>query len=434
MSNNFTAQIFILLFLTLQIPFLIMFDFENLVLLNILNIIVLMFISLNKLFKEFKSFYIVTLGYVGLIFLDITKYNFIHTQYIEKDYVYYAFYFSYVSYFIYVLVYIISSFNFKAKVNNYFNVDKFNKIIIPLSALFLLFYTSVDILIPSLSDNPILILIGFFPKATTIFMIIMYLKTRNKIYIILSLVFILFTFTETSRRVYITFLFIVIPVILSYIIYMKIRIKFIYKFLFVVVLISFFIFLNYLRSTHNYGEGYDPNNKIKNTINYIVTLKSLDTFYNTAYVIKNFPNKYEYYYGETYISVLFMLLPRSLWEEKPIGFAAQLGVLQRLNTQEFSFDKWNSINKFSLSPGFIGEAYANLGFLGIIILSILFGLISKLYDTRIKLEDLFTNYNILPYMSFYGSFFLLLRGDFFSALYFSIFYFLFFKIIIRVCK
>jgi oligosaccharide repeat unit polymerase len=315
--------------------------------------------------------------------------------------------------------------------NLFFHKQRIVYFFAPLSIVLLIFYIFLIENAPSLSQSPLLLLISFLPKAMIIVSLYIYIKSNNKYFLYLFLILIFLSFAESSRRIYITIFFILLPLIISYIYQRHGKISFIHKLNFSIVLIIFFIFLNFLRSSHDFGEGYEEDSEILNTINYIQNMRSIDTFYNTSFIIENFPNNYNYYYGETYFAALVMFIPRSIWNEKPVSFAAPLGVLQRLDTQDFTFEDWNSINQFSLSPGFIGEAWANFGILGVIILSALFGAFTRIIDNTVNIIDIVRNINLLPYLSYYGAAFILLRGDFFSAVYFTIFFYIYLKLLVK---
>ncbi|APG60426.1 hypothetical protein LPB144_08420 [Christiangramia salexigens] len=396
----------------------------------------LIFFGFHRFFVEFSTFKIALLGFGIMIFLDIASFHFIDPKPIKKSSLIFALIYSYLSFLIFLIGY---NFTKKAyrKVNNNpksFSMYKFEKIIIPISFIFLIVFAVLQVLYPAETKNPFFLLISFLPKATTVLFFLFYLETRKKKYLIFFLIFMMFSLTETSRRIYITLFFILLPIFIGYFNYRNKILPRRTKNFLVIIGLSFFIFLNYLRANHDFGEGYKEDNLIGNTWHYIISLKSLDTFYNTTFIIENFPNRFNYYLGETYSSVLFMFVPRAIWLDKPVGFAAPLGVLQRNGEQDFTLAEWQEINMYSLSPGFIGEAYANLGIIGIITLSFVFGVQCKKFDLSFRPEMMYHNYKYVSYFAWCAAFFLLLRGDFFSAVYFSVFYFIFIRLIVKYCQ
>jgi hypothetical protein len=192
--------------------------------------------------------------------------------------------------------------------------------------------------------------------------------------------------------------------------------------------IGIFFYMNFLRADMDIGEGYEEGAEFNNTINYMMQLTALDTYDNTAYLLSNFPSKYDYYYGETYAALFVQFIPRSLWEGKPVGLGGPLGLLKNAGIREFTKAKWvREARGISYSPGFIGEAYANFGVIGIFILSILFGLGTKFFDSNVRLEEVLENPVQMANTAWYGSFFLLLRGDMVMALYYSALFYLFLR-------
>ncbi len=182
-----------------------------------------------------------------------------------------------------------------------------------------------------------------------------------------------------------------------------------------------FLWLNYMRAEHDFGEGFDPNDPVGNTLEYVITFKSIDTFCNTAFLIDKIPDMRPYYYGETYAAVFVALIPRSFWPNKPTGLGAPLGVMYKFGEFEFSPDAWLDANMFSLSPGLVGEAYANGGFLGVALVSWLVGVAIFLFDKTVLSRPI--GPESLPYLGLVSFFFLVFRGDFYAAMNFPLFLF-----------
>jgi oligosaccharide repeat unit polymerase len=201
------------------------------------------------------------------------------------------------------------------------------------------------------------------------------------------------------------------------------------------MLIFLFIFLNWMRGEHNFGEGYIEGDRLANTLQYIKTLKSLDTFYNTGFIVENFPGEFHYYYGETYASVLVGLVPRSMWPSKPVGLGAPLGLMQVAGIQDFDPVKWVKFNQYSLSPGFIGEAYANFGVLGVIMFSLAFGWTAKIIDRKV-FHDRSQGFDLrqLIYLPIMIAFLLMGRGDFYSAVIYTLFMWFFLKLMTKLLR
>lgn len=195
---------------------------------------------------------------------------------------------------------------------------------------------------------------------------------------------------------------------------------------------AFFVFLNYLRANHNFGEDYVEGAAFANTLNYILSLRSIDTFANSALVVSWFGERYDFYFGSTYLAFFVSFIPREIWIDKPVGFAAPLALIYATGSQAFDLSTWQDLNYFSLSPGFVGEAYANFGWFGIVFLSFLLGFYVQFVDKRIRK----IGYSIdnVAWFAFLPFFFLVMRGDFYSAINFPITLFFGVKIFFLVNK
>lgn len=75
----------------------------------------------------------------------------------------------------------------------------------------------------------------------------------------------------------------------------------------------------------------------------------------------------------TILKPLFMVIPRSIWPEKPVALCIQ--ILPQLGI---------NIPGYSAAPGFIGESLALLGLLGIVFFPALWGVVCGRYDRVIR--------------------------------------------------
>lgn len=277
-------------------------------------------------------------------------------------------------------------------------------------------------------------IVGYYLKASIIFFFAIMLKMRKIRYALLVVLLIVLGVDDTSRRAYVV---IFIPMLMIFIsdwnqrrYISALKMKILVSVLFVVL----FVFLNYLRSDHDFGDGYVKGDKVGNTISYIRDLKSVDTFYNTVYIFENFPGRFKYYLGETYLSVFVGLIPRSIWPSKPVGLAAPLGLMQLYGVQEFDMNLWIKSNQYSLSPGLVGEAHANFGYFGAVFIFVALGVIAKFFDARYKKRIMIGEMYSLHILPVFPTFMLLSRGDFYSAVLYGTFVSLFVYCMVRIVR
>jgi hypothetical protein len=86
-------------------------------------------------------------------------------------------------------------------------------------------------------------------------------------------------------------------------------------------------------------------------------------FDDTKYVYDHYGRSQEFLYGHSLYTILVNPIPRSLWQNKPIGFG-------KLYAESRGYPRSNPT---SLAAGIAGEGYANFGILGIAIFAIIFG-------------------------------------------------------------
>jgi oligosaccharide repeat unit polymerase len=90
------------------------------------------------------------------------------------------------------------------------------------------------------------------------------------------------------------------------------------------------------------------------------------------HVIKDFGSKFDYLYGISYAKVLFFMVPRRLFPEKPRAFAVQLATLYEPGATT------------SFAATQLGELYANFGVLSVVLLPFITLLILQLSDRLLQ--------------------------------------------------
>lgn len=276
-------------------------------------------------------------------------------------------------------------------------------------------------------------LIGHSLKAVTIFIFVLYLLTRRRILLYTAILGVFISLTDTSRRAMISVFFPILVLYLDSTGTVATR-KSVRRLLPIAAsFVALFVFLNYMRAEHDFGYGYVEGDAIQNTVSYMTTLRSIDTFYNTGFIMENFPNQFETLDGSTYASLLVSPIPRNVWPGKPYGLGGQLGYMQMFLSDDFDHDRWISYGLYSLSPGFVGEAYANFGVLGIVLVSVIVGFGLRHYDQRVIVRSRGPRFlwrDRMPYVVFLPAFLLMGRGDFYSACIYSVYLFIILKMLI----
>lgn len=384
----------------------------------------LVYISLSKLIDaKFNALYATTLGMGGLVLIDIGKYYYLDSKRIAwvGDGIYQevalliwlSCLVIFFTYFLFIRLVASERKRYVYTKKARLNINLLKVILLPLSAVFSM-----------LNDGSgHLSIVGGIIKGLIVALFIYGLIEKDRVAIFVSIVSLLIGVDDSSRRAYIA---IFLPAIFIFIYIIRAKhgeITVGRKILAGLFLLFFFVFLNAIRSTNDFGEGFDPEHRVNNTIHYITHLTSIDTFYNTAFLVERFPDPWDYYYGETYLSILVAPIPRSLWPDKPVSLGAPLGLMNRYGYRgKFDNSLWEDANQFSLSPGFVGEAYANFGYIGVLVISSLLGFAMALFDKKIIAGGITPR--TIPWLMFLSTFLVLHRGDFYVSVNYPIFMFL----------
>jgi hypothetical protein len=128
----------------------------------------------------------------------------------------------------------------------------------------------------------------------------------------------------------------------------------------------------------------------------------LDAFENGMQLVRAVPEYHDYLYGSTLASVLYNPVPRILWPGKPSP--SPIDVLVKTG---FGL---GSIFEPNIAVSLIGELYANLGWLGVLLGMLLFGWTAKRIHSHLSM--LGTQYALTQLGLFCGFIPLIFRGNF----------------------
>jgi len=92
---------------------------------------------------------------------------------------------------------------------------------------------------------------------------------------------------------------------------------------------------------------------------------AFDIYSTTADVIETFPSKIAYVHGESLLPLVFGLVPRPLWPDKPYPFGLYMNIVKGESLQARSA---------SLAVGLTGEGYGNFGLFGAFLWGAMLGL------------------------------------------------------------
>jgi hypothetical protein len=102
----------------------------------------------------------------------------------------------------------------------------------------------------------------------------------------------------------------------------------------------------------------------------VLGLNNLRAVENTIWLVENMRDK-DVMFGSTFLAVATAVVPRVVWEDKPLGGGPSLRNL----ISPGSYDLVSGENLTSYSPGIVTEGYLNFGFSGFIVTGITFGIL-----------------------------------------------------------
>ena len=135
-------------------------------------------------------------------------------------------------------------------------------------------------------------------------------------------------------------------------------------------------------------------------------------------------NKIDFLYGIEFIKPIYSIIPREIWDTKPISIASLFAIITN--------PEWYYSTGGSLPLTIYGEVFWNFGYLSFIIF-IIIGYVMKKLDKGIEYNILHNNPNISIYIVCISLSFHLLRGpvDNFWMLYLFLFIFIFMEQLLR---
>lgn len=89
----------------------------------------------------------------------------------------------------------------------------------------------------------------------------------------------------------------------------------------------------------------------------------------TAFCLKTFGRREDFLLGHTFYTILVNPVPRELWPNKPMGFGRLLVLIRQGKYKSHGATS----EGISFAAGLAGEGYANGGYLGIVLLSVIVG-------------------------------------------------------------
>lgn len=141
-------------------------------------------------------------------------------------------------------------------------------------------------------------------------------------------------------------------------------------------------------------------------VSLITAGEGFDVNLNTAFILKVYPDEFDFRWFQHFQTLLLNPIPRFLWESKPIAFGAVLSAdLYNIDIEDIFVN---------LGPGFFGEAYASGGWISVFITAVFFIVSARVLITylRQRLEGPELTIMSLVLIALYA---FVWRGDFLNA-------------------
>lgn len=237
------------------------------------------------------------------------------------------------------------------------------------------------------TQNPILSILSVLSRFLPMFLLLVFIKKNNLWRLIIFLLVLLTSFPTGIPRFFVGFIY--IPILLAFFDRMRNTFGVVVGIFFSMFIL--FPFLNQFR----YFDGIE-NLKVVDGMSFLLE-GHFDAYQNFMSVIK-----FDFItYGEQLLGAVLFFIPRSVWEDKPVGSGYALA-----EKHGFMFN--------NISMPYLAEGYVNFGLVGVFLFSIILGFFMKKIDT-----GLLQSHNSLHYglgVFFCSALFFMQRGDLMTSI------------------
>lgn len=183
----------------------------------------------------------------------------------------------------------------------------------------------------------------------------------------------------------------------------------------VIGLVLFSVILGSVRNNMRSGKSSDFEGFSIENIAF--TLESNFNIYQPFYgLVEHYPNDFDFTYGQAmFVYPFIMLIPRAIWADKPMGSDYPISVATKKTISEFAIDT------AGMATPNIGEYYLDFGIIGVVIISLVIGVVSK---KMLKFYYSPSIYDLITYAIFCGFLIQFINRGYIAQL-FTLFIFLF---------
>jgi len=232
-----------------------------------------------------------------------------------------------------------------------------------------------------------------------------YKKFKKITFLLLFPLTLIIGFLRGSKLVFLA------PILMVVVVYhyfkKNIKMKYIVIFLLLTVLLVPVLDIN--RGTANLSDFFS---RTLNTYNPLKSIRVfMDRFHDMdslIYIIKDTPRVMDYQLGKTIMPIFVSWIPRRFWPEKPvISFGRVFG-------ESYYGEFWTS-KSGAASATIIGEAYINFHIAGILLVSLLFGIMIRFFYQYL-IKNNFGEGGLFIYASIFYQLFMFWESDFGTAI------------------